>query len=440
MRIAILTVGTQGDVRPFVALGRGLRQAGHDVRIAASPGFDPLVTGQGLDFAPLSGDFRALMARVQSHMERGTNPLLAVRIMRSALAEMAESWAAEGRAACQDADLIIASGLADLLGVSLAEALGKRFALAYLQPILPSREIPPVTLPPRAAPLPGTINLLLHHICRVVQWQVLKPAFNRHVRPGLGLPQYPWYGPRYPVGQRDHPIIYGYSRHVVAQPAGWPEYARIAGYWFLDEAETWRPSHELLAFLDAGPPPIYVGFGSMRTRDPQAATRQILEAIRLSGLRAVLALGWDGLAESPSGWGDHVCVIREAPHGWLFRHVALAVHHGGAGTTAAAVRAGIPSVVVPFLADQPFWAWQLERLGVAPPRLSHKSLSAQQLAEAITAATGAGMRRQAERLSGLVGNENGVRGAVATLAEWGLLSPSSIKDAESPAKCHQPDG
>ena len=424
MRISILAVGTQGDVRPFVALGRGLRDAGHAVRIAASADFRRLVARQELDFAVLSGNFRALMARVQHLMESGTNLLLAARTMRRVLAEMAAPWAVEGTVACRDADLIIASGLADLLGVSLAETLGKPFALAYLQPMLPSREIPPVTLPPRGAPSPGAANLLLHHLSRIVQWQVLKPAYNRHVRPGLGLPRYPWHGPRYRVGQRDCPVICGYSRHVVPQPTDSPDHVRITGYWFLDEAEDWQPPRELQAFLEAGPPPIYVGFGSMQTRDRDATTRLILEGVRRSGQRAVLATGWDGLTEPPSGLGsDRICVIGEAPHGWLFPRVALAIHHGGAGTTGAAIRAGIPSILVPFLADQPFWAWQIERLGLAPPRLDLKSLTVEQLAGAIAAASGPEMRERAAQLGSHVAVENGVEAAVAALTEWGLLLP-----------------
>lgn len=425
MRITILTVGTQGDVRPFVALGSGLRKAGYTVRVAASAEFHPLITGQGLDFAPLSGDFRALLASMQHLVESGTNLLIAARTMRRALADMAVPWALEGRVACRDADLVIASGLADLLGVSLAEALGTPFVLAYLQPMLPSRQIPPVTLPPRRAPWPGAANLLLHQFSRIVQWQVLRPAYNRHVRAGLGLPRYPWHGPTYPVGTQACPVICGYSRHVVPHPTDWPEYVRITGYWFLDEADNWQPPCELQAFLKAGPPPIYVGFGSMQTRDRDGTTRLILEAIRQSGKRAVLATGWDGLTEPPSGLGSNqICVIGEAPHGWLFPRVSLAVHHGGAGTTGAAIRAGIPSILVPFLADQPFWAWQIERLGLGPPRLNHKLLTAELLAGAIVAASGSDMQQRAKQLGSHVANENGVQAAILALTEWKLLRPA----------------
>jgi UDP:flavonoid glycosyltransferase YjiC (YdhE family) len=297
--------------------------------------------------------------------------------------------------------------------------LGKPFVLAYLQPILPSRELPPVTLPPRE--LPGWANLLLHHAARVAQWQVLQPAFNRHVRPGLGLPRYPWHGPRYAVGQAACPVLLGYSRHAVPRPRAWPEHVRVTGYWFLDEEETWSPPRGLVEFLDTGPPPIYIGFGSMPSRDPEAATRLVVEAIRRSGQRAVLATGWNGLREPPQGLGDGICVIREAPHAWLFRRVALAVHHGGGGTTAAAIRAGIPSVVVPFLADQPFWAWQMAWLGVAPPGLNHKTLTPEQLARTIMVAAGAEMRDRAKQLGDHILEEDGIHAATMALAEWGLL-------------------
>ena len=424
MHVTILTVGTQGDVRPFIALGRGLKIAGHDVRIAASPNFAPLIVRHGLEFALLSGDFRVLMARVQRLIENGTNPIIAARVMRRALVEIATPWPAEGQAACEGTDLIIASGLADLLGVSLAEAFGKQVVLAYLQPMLPSQELPPVTLPPRQVPLPGTANLLLHWVARVAQWKVLQPAFNRHVRPALGLRRYPWFGPRYPVGERACPVICGYSGHVVPRSGSWPEYVRVTGYWFLDEAESCTPPPAVAAFLDCGPAPIYIGFGSMRSRDPEATTRLVIEALRRSGQRALLATGWDGLAEPPPSFDDRICTIREVSHDWLFRQVDVAVHHGGAGTSGAAIRAGIPSVVVPFLADQPFWAWQMERLGVAPPRLKHKALTAEQLAEAITVARGEKMRQTARQLGRRIAAEDGVRAAIGALMDWGLLRGS----------------
>jgi UDP:flavonoid glycosyltransferase YjiC (YdhE family) len=334
---------------------------------------------------------------------------------------MVEPWAEEGKVACADADLIIGSAITDLLGASLAEAPGKRFARAYLQPLLPSREMPPVAAP-RGRRFPGIVNIALHHLAEQLQWYVLRAAVNGVVRPRLGLAPYPWHGAQSRLAPARHPVICGYSEQVVPRPADWPDHARVTGYWFLDEAEAWQPPAELLSFLSSGPPPIYVGFSRVSSLDPAATTRPVLEALRSTGHRAILATGWGALSMAQDEGGGRVFCLKEAPHDWLFRRVALAVHHGGAGTTAAALRAGIPSVIVPFQGDQNFWGWRLETLGVAPPRLDCKRLTAARLAHAIKAASAPLRRSQARALGARISAENGVGTAIDTLAGWGLLS------------------
>ncbi|OWY59323.1 UDP-glucose--sterol glucosyltransferase, partial [cyanobacterium TDX16] len=146
------------------------------------------------------------------------------------------------------------------------------------------------------------------------------------------------------------PVLYSYSPSVVPPPADYPASVAVTGYWFLDDAQDWQPPADLLAFLDAGAPPVYVGFGSMAGTDAAAKTRLVIAALQQSGQRGVLASGWGGL--QASDLPESVFLLEQAPHDWLFPRMATVVHHGGAGTTAAGLRAGKPSVICPFIADQ----------------------------------------------------------------------------------------
>ncbi|MDZ5649878.1 efflux RND transporter periplasmic adaptor subunit [Nitrospirillum sp. BR 11828] len=255
---------------------------------------------------------------------------------------------------------------------------------------------------------------------RFATWQVMAPAINDVIRKRLGLRALPWYGPYFDDAANNR-ILYGFSAHVVPKPKSWSEGEVVTGYWHHDEADTWTPPQDLERFLADGPRPIYIGFGSMLSHDAETFTRTVMRALALSGQRAVVARGWGGLAPPPE-LDDRVMVIDHAPHDWLFPRVALAVHHGGAGTTAAALRAGIPSVVVPFFGDQPFWGWRLNQLGVAPPALPRGRLTAEALSAAIAAAGGDTMRQRAEALGRQLRAEDGVGRAIETLNRWGLLS------------------
>lgn len=422
MQVTVFCIGTQGDVRPFVALGRGLARAGHGVRVATSREFAPLVTAAGLDFAPLTANFRDIMTTEPDAMTHGLNPLSVAEVARRRLKEAAPAWVAEGRAAAHDSGLLIGTGISTLLAEALADALAKPFVQAQIMPMTPAPDLPPMMLTPPRRPLPGPVNLLLYQALRLLTWRLMSPAMNDVVRRGLGVRRHPWYGPYFTRSAERRRILYCFSRHVVPKPAGWSARDAITGYWFHDEGARWQPPADLIAFLAAGPKPIYVGFGSMVSSDAERFTRAVLDAIRQSGQRAVLALGWGGLAELRGTLDtERVFVIEQAPHDWLFPRMALAVHHGGAGTTAAAARAGIPSVVVPFFGDQPFWAWRLRQVGVAAPPLARRGLTAAALAEAIAAAGEPRMQARAAGLGRRVRSEDGIATAIATLQDWGLL-------------------
>jgi sterol 3beta-glucosyltransferase len=209
------------------------------------------------------------------------------------------------------------------------------------------------------------------------------------------------------MARRGVPVLYGYSPWLVPEPADWKGAAVVCGYWFADSPSAWVPSAELLAFLQHGPPPLYVGFGSMASEDPGRMEAIVVEALEQTGQRAILASGWGGLPSSALPPG--LISVDYIPHEWLFGRVSGAVHHGGAGTTAAALRAGIPSIIIPFFADQFFWGRRLHERGLSPRPIPRTDLSAQRLACSIREIVGDGGMRERCRAAGeAIRSERGV--------------------------------
>jgi UDP:flavonoid glycosyltransferase YjiC (YdhE family) len=417
--IVIFTIGTQGDVRPCVALGQGFHRAGYPVRIATSVNFAEMVRQAGLEFYPLTADFQAMLETDRTIAEKGLNLRAMIRIFRERYAIWSASWVEEGLAASKGAGLLIGVSNSILLAKALSEALEIPFAIARLQPCTLSKILPPIMLIKSQRKVSPMLSLGAHYLMFKLLWSVMRPAVNDIVRPQLKLPPHPWYGPYFSDLHRAK-VINGFSRHVLPRPADWPQSSQVTGYWFLDQPE-WRPSNALNEFLAAGPKPIYIGFGSMVSSRAEAFTEMVLDAVKKSGQRAVLATGWGGLDGADGPQGENIFFLRHAPHDQLLPLMSAAVHHGGAGTTAAAVRAGIPSVIVPFFGDQPFWASCLNRHGVAPPALERKSLTAEALADALTAARQPSMTERAETLGRMVRAEDGIGEAVRWLQAWDML-------------------
>jgi sterol 3beta-glucosyltransferase len=207
------------------------------------------------------------------------------------------------------------------------------------------------------------------------------------------------------------PLLGAYSPTVIPHPRDWSDQVHVTGYWFQEDARDWKPSVELETFLEEGEPPVYVGFGSMAGRNPERITRIVLEALANSGQRGVLTTGWGGM--NVMKVPKNVFVINAAPHDWLFPRMAAVVHHGGAGTTAEGLRAGAPTVVVPFTVDQPFWGNRVKTLGAGPEPVRVKKLNADRLAGAIQmAVTDTEMRERAEGIGKAIRAEAGVGSAV----------------------------
>ncbi|HMQ33614.1 MAG TPA: glycosyltransferase [Chloroflexaceae bacterium] len=407
MKTLILTVGSRGDVQPYVALGAGLRAAGHSVTLATMEAFAPLAAERGLGFAPVRGEFLELIQTPEGKaaLAGKGNPLALLRQVQPMLRQVLD----DATAAAEGAELIVYHPKA-MGGHSLAEKLGIPGILALPLPLMsPTAAFPSPILP--VASLGPALNRMSHSVMVRLSTASVRGLVNRWRRETLGLPP-----ARDELTLRGRPVprLYGYSPAVVPTPADWGAHSVATGYWFLDPLRPWQPPAALAAFLEAGPPPVYVGFGSMAARDAARTTRTVVEALERAGQRGVLATGYGGLAAAELPASVHM--LDQAPHDWLFPRMAAVVHHGGAGTTGAGLRAGVPTVICPFFGDQPFWGRRVAELGAGPRPIPQRRLTAEALAGAIAAAVGdPAMRARAAALGETIRAEDGVARAVALI-------------------------
>ncbi|NBB47325.1 glycosyltransferase [Rhizobium sp. CRIBSB] len=420
MRITIFTIGTEGDVRPLVALGVGLARRGHLVTVATDESCAELVTAHGLGYRPLSGNFRSWMLEDPNLHKSGLSALAMARKFRERLRMLAMDWPQQGMAAAADADLLIGNGMVFLLAETIAERLGLPVVETQLVPTLPSANPPLMPMPHWMYRLPGPANRILGRLSRRLVWKVMAPAYQDVVRPGLGMDSYPEPGPLAGIPSR-HLRLFGYSPTLVPPDPAWPKTVQVTGPWVLHAPSEYKPSLELTTFLLSGPKPIYVGFGSMTNMDAKALGRTVARVASRTGCRFVLATGWGGLESEEIADCPLIHAVRHVPHDWLLPLTVAAIHHGGAGTTIAAARAGIPSIVVPVFGDQPFWASRLHRLGACPPAIPRNQLTEASLEKALRAVADPAMCRAAQALGERLRLESGVDTAIRTLEAWGLV-------------------
>jgi sterol 3beta-glucosyltransferase len=419
MRVLIAAAGGRGDVAPFTGLGVAIRAAGHSVTITSNDEYESLVVGCGLDFRPLPdthGMFFDDPRWVHDLGGPGSAPKL-IRLLAEHVRTLNKAILAVAR---QDApDVLALSGPATVAGYHVAEGLGLPGMDLLLQPGHTTADFPPSfvsggrsfgRLGNRAAGMVMTTALAL---------AMAGPA--REIRRELGLPRR---GLREAVsGQLDGsrwPVCYGFSPAVVPRPADWPDSYQITGYWWPRRPAAWRPPAELEEFLSSGPPPVFFGFGDLTPENTSDFVELAAAAGRQAGVRQVIQA--EHTDPTPAGRpqpGDSI-VVGDLPHDWLFPKMAAVVHHAGAGTTAAGLRAGVPAVTVPVLADQPFWAARVAALGVGPAPIPHRRLSVAALAAAIRDAVARpSYRTQAGALSRRMASEDGAAPVISTLARLG---------------------
>lgn len=414
MDITIIALGSRGDVLPCAALGRTLREAGHRVRFATFAGFESLVAARGLDFFPVHGDAQAIMLSSggQALARSGQSVVrMMAGIMRS-FGALAQDYARDLTVlASQPADLIVNQLGGGLYGYDLSEKLGAPMVAAAVMPLVPTRTQPMLAFPRWPSTLPG-YNLLTYRLAYQLVWQAFRPTINRWRQEALSLDKAPLRG-IFREMRESMALLNGFSARVVPRPPDWGQQVHVTGYWFPEDRE-WQPPDDLLRFLNDGPPPIFAGFGSMPLGDAERVTDLVLEAMRLSGQRAIVHAGWGGAGgRALPEWAFG---LDYAPYGWLFPRMAALIHHGGSGTTAFGLRSGVPAVVVPFLFDQFYWGRRIAELGVGPAPVPFGKLSAGRLVDAIRAATGdTEMRERARRLGTQIQGEDGLGSAVQVL-------------------------
>ncbi len=418
MQITIIAFGTRGDVQPAIALGQALVASGHHVRLLASAHFRNWIESHGLEAASSTVDIQALMESEggRDWVEHGNDLFKQLCIIRQLLNQHGRFMAQEAWAAGRDADAIISQFTSCAYVSSIAEKLKCRHICMMLQPALVATYDGTAML---NAPLPNRRSLINYWFGKLIiqpaGWTLYGDLTNHFRETTLGLP--PQTRQQNIAALLATPFIHGYSPRVVPQPADWPAHYHTTGYWFLDEQPHWTPPAELMRFLDSGESPIGIGFGSMTGHDNAAITRLLIDAVNLSGQRAILLSGWAGLGEAELP--DTIFRLEAAPHDWLFPRLAAVVHHGGAGTTAASLRAGVPTIIVPHMADQPFWGQRVEALGVGPRALPRPKLTAPNLAAAIrTATSDAQMKQRATELGAAIRAENGMQTALDFLERY----------------------
>ena len=437
MNVVIHVVGSRGDVQPFVALGKVLKDTyKHRVRLATHPTFKGFVKENGLEFFSIGGDPAELMAFMvrnpglmpgteaiksgdirrrrqgmweivvgcwRSCFEAGDGTGPAISDKRS---EPAEQFDESTRPFVADAIIANPPSFAHL---HCAEKLGVPLHLMFTMPWSPTQAFPhPLANIQSSNADANMTNFLTYALVEIMTWQGLGDIINRLREKKLGLePISMMTGPGI-AARLKVPYTYCWSPALIPKPKDWGQHIGVAGFYFLSLAGNYTPAPDLAAFLDAGPPPVYIGFGSIVVEDPNAMTKLIFEAVKKTGQRALVSKGWGGFgADALGGVPDGVFMLGNVPHDWLFRRVSCVVHHGGAGTTAAGIALKCPTVVVPFFGDQPFWGAMVEKAGAGPAPIPNKELTADRLAAAITHALEPATKRRAEELGARMAEEKG---------------------------------
>lgn len=424
-RILLLTQGTRGDVDPFVALGVALQQRGYSVRLGAPVDHEDYVEGYGLPFVRCGESVRRFLDRpevsslvmsLRGSLEAPRSTLKGLKVTRRVL----ESTLRDSLDAAREADAVIAHPVIHTLP-DIAEGFGIPTIVAALQPTAPTAKHPITIVPSRT--LGGPLNRASFQLYRMQRWMLHKEIGELR-REFFDLPPPARLSPAHALEGRPFPILHAFSTAVAPEPEDQPPYCHQTGYWFLEPRQAWTPPDDFRRFLDAGETPIYAGFGSMPAVRRTEVTRAFGKALKSLGLRAVVATGWGALDSAIlESFGGTIFPIRDAPHPFLFPMMRAVVHHGGAGTTAAGLRSGKPTLTVPFAFDQYWWGRRVHELGVGPAplpviELSQRKLEAR-LAELVgTPSYASAAHSLAERIAG----EDGLGDAVRHIAN--LIGPA----------------
>jgi sterol 3beta-glucosyltransferase len=365
LRITCLTIGSRGDVQPYIALCKGLLKEGHKPKIATHKEFEPWVRKHGIDFEPVAGDPAELM---RICVENGMFTYSFLKEASLKFRDWIDELLSSAWNACQDADILIESPSA-MAGIHIAEALGIPYFRAFSMPWTRTRAYPHAFAVPEHK-MGGAYNYITYVMFDNVFWKATAGQVNRWRKKELGLPR----TSLEKMQPNKVPFLYNFSPSVVCPPLDYSDWIRVTGYWFLDEASSWEPPEDLTNFIKQAREDkkkiVYIGFGSIVVSDPAALTKTVIDSVLKADVRCILSKGWSdrldkkGSSEPEVPLPPEILQIKSAPHDWLFKQIDAAAHHGGAGTTGASLRAGLPTIVKPFFGDQFFSGSRIEDLGV----------------------------------------------------------------------------
>lgn len=396
MKIVIVTVGTLGDTAPYIGLGVRLREAGHDVAIAAQAAFAAPIRDAGLEFRAMPGDIRAdLASEMGQLMHRATSWRQALPATLWLAEKILSELAAGIVAAARGAELLLLHRIALLPGYLVAKDMGIPWLVFELFPsgLAPTGDFLPAGL--GGASLGKWGNRAVHRLLRrKTRTSKRSIALLEAFHTKYGLPRIDMDSFYAQMEAERWPIYHAFSPAVLPRPADWRPGFEVIGYFWPHRTADWAPPAQLIDFLEAGPPPVYIGFGSIVPDDVARVSELVTAAVRRAKVRAVVQSGWGNFASEPH---DDILSIGSVPHDWLFPKMSAVVHAAGAGVTGAGLRAGVAAVPVPAMNDQPFWAKRLEKLGASPGSVRFQELSAPRLASLVQRAVSEPAYRRAAR-------------------------------------------
>jgi sterol 3beta-glucosyltransferase len=407
MKITLLTYGSRGDVQPFLALAVGLQKAGHTVTLAGPHRFADFVAQYDIPFAPLAGDPEEISSVMN---DAGENVFRMVRGMRDYIFGIAPEVVRGAREAIAGAELLVHSFLFTTGAHSFAREMGIPDVSVQGFPMFaPTREFPNVAL---SWIKPGSLSYFSHWLATQIFWYGGNSGYARLKRRSPEEFTMKLYWPFTPSsGRLLTPLLFAYSPVVLPRPSDWTApNIHVTGYFFLDSPDEYRPPQALQDFLDAGEAPVCISFGSMVNRDAERIHRVVIDSLAQTGSRGIFLSGWGGIRAG--NMMENLLYMESAHHDWLFPRCKAVIHHGGAGTTAAGLRAGIPNIVVPHTADQPFWGKRVAEIGAGPAPIPVRQLTSQRLVAALKQVDDPALRARAQETGRLIRLEDGVGQAV----------------------------
>ncbi|KAF2670172.1 UDP-Glycosyltransferase/glycogen phosphorylase [Microthyrium microscopicum] len=452
LNIVIQVVGSRGDVQPFVALGQELKNKfGHRIRLATHGTFKKFVEENGLEFFEIGGDPAELMA----FMVKNPGLIPGIKSIkdgdvgqrRKGIAEILQgcwkSCADAGEINEEEEDVhnrlkpfvahAIIANPPSFAHIHCAQKLGIPLHLMFTMPWSPTQSFPHPLANIKSSKTSGSVaNEMTYSLVEMMTWEGLGDIINKFRKETLDLGELSQASATSMIHRLRIPYTYCWSPALIPKPQDWGAHITISGFYFLSLASNYQPDPGLAEFLAAGPAPLYIGFGSIVVDDPNAMTNMIFEAVKKTGQRALVSKGWGGLGGDELEKPEGVFMLGNCPHDWLFKRVSCVVHHGGAGTTAAGIALGRPTVVVPFFGDQPFWGAMVARAGAGPLPIPYKQLTADKLSDAILEALKPESLEMAKELGDRIREEKGCEAGAISFHEQ--MNVESLRCMMSPHK------